>query len=79
MNELKTNEVNLMKFDLNRLKAERVAKGYSQEQLAKKLKWTRSVYTKRENGSVPLGVDELAEIATALQIPEARIAIFFTF
>ncbi|MBU5663700.1 helix-turn-helix transcriptional regulator, partial [Enterococcus sp. S183_ASV_20] len=34
-----------MEFELNRLKAERIAKGYSQEELAKKLGWTRSMYT----------------------------------
>lgn len=67
-----------MEFELNRLKAERIAKGYSQEELAKKLGWTRSMYTKRENGSVSLGVDELAEIATALKMPESRISIFFS-
>jgi len=65
-----------MQFDLKRLKAERIAKGYSQEELAEKLNWNRSVYTKRENGSVSLGVDELAEIATALDMPETKIAIF---
>lgn len=67
-----------MEFDFNRLKAERIAKGYSQEELSKKLQWTRSVYTKRENGTVSLGVDELAKIATALEMPESRISIFFT-
>ena len=66
-----------MEFELNRIKAERIAKGYSQEELAKKLGWTRSMYTKRENGAVSLGVDELAKIATALEMPESRISIFF--
>lgn len=66
-----------MQFDFKRLKAERIAKGYSQEELAQRLNWTRSVYTKRENGSVSLGVDELAEIATALELPETRLSIFF--
>ncbi|MHA2531071.1 helix-turn-helix domain-containing protein [Enterococcus faecalis] len=66
-----------MEFELNRLKAERIAKGYSQEELAKKLGWNRSMYTKRENGAVSLGVDELAKIATALEMPESRISIFF--
>ena len=66
-----------MEFELNRLKAERIAKGYSQEELAKKLGCTRSMYTKRENGAVSLGVDELAKIATALEMPESRISIFF--
>lgn len=66
-----------MEFELNRLKAERIAKGYSQEELAKKLGWTRSMYIKRENGTVSLGVDELAKIATALEMPESRISIFF--
>ena len=35
------------------------------------------MYTKRENGAVSLGVDELAKIATALEMPESRISIFF--
>ncbi|MBS7576497.1 MULTISPECIES: helix-turn-helix transcriptional regulator [unclassified Enterococcus] len=67
-----------MKFNLNRLKAERIAKKYSQQEIADKLNWSRSVYTKRENGSVPLGVDELADIVTVLEIPEDRISIFFS-
>ena len=66
-----------MEFELNRLKAERIAKGYSQEELAKKLGWTRSMYTKLENGTVSLGVYELAKISTALEMPESRISIFF--
>jgi len=66
-----------MEFDFNRLKAERIAKGYSQKEIAEKLNWSRSAYTKREKGSVSLGVDELAEIATVLGLPENRINIFF--
>ena len=61
----------------NIIREKRKERGLSQEELAKKLGWTRSMYTKRENGAVSLGVDELAKIATALEMPESRISIFF--
>ena len=43
-----------MKLDLKRLRAERVACGLSQEDVAKKFGKTRSWYAKRENGFVSI-------------------------
>lgn len=66
-----------MKLDLKRLRAERVACGLSQEDVAKKFGKTRSWYAKRENGFVSIGADELAKIAGIFNIDDKRIAIFF--
>jgi transcriptional regulator, putative len=66
-----------VKLDLKRLRAERVACGLSQEDVAKKFGKTRSWYAKRENGFVSIGADELAKIAGIFNIDDKRIAIFF--
>ena len=66
-----------MKLDLKRLRAEGVACGLSQEDVAKKFGKTRSWYAKRENGFVSIGADELAKIAGIFNIDDKRIAIFF--
>lgn len=66
-----------MKLDLKRLRAERVACGLSQEDVAKKFGKTRSWYAKRENGFVSIGADELAKIAGIFNIDDKRISIFF--
>lgn len=39
-----------MSFNLQRLKAERMAEGYTQEEFAKKLGMSRGAYAKREAG-----------------------------
>lgn len=66
-----------MTLDLMRLRAERVAKGLTQEQLAHKLGMTRTAYAKRENGIVDVGADELAQITEALGLTTNDIPIFF--
>lgn len=58
-----------MSLDLRRVRAERVAKGYSQDDMAIKLDMSRSSYSKRENGTVPIGADELIKIADILEQP----------
>lgn len=68
-----------MLVNLNRVKAERIAKGYSQDDMAKKLGWkSRATYSKRETGRVSLGADELASIAEILGYSNDEIGIFFT-
>ena len=53
-----------MTLDLNRLKAERIAKGMTQEEVAKKMGWkTREPYAKRENGMVIISANELVSFA----------------
>lgn len=67
-----------MILDLKRVKAERVAKGYSQDYMAEKMGYKdRSTYAKRENGIVGLGADELAKISEILDIPLTKMYIFF--
>lgn len=68
-----------MTINLNRIKAERIANGLTQNELAQKLQWSRSKYSKRENGEVPIGADELALIASVLNVPRDNMGIFFDF
>jgi Helix-turn-helix. len=68
-----------MKLNLNRVKAERIALGLTQEQVAKRMGWkTRVPYAKREAGIVPFGADELGLYVEALGISQENISIFFT-
>lgn len=67
-----------MVLDLMRLRAERVAKGLTQAQLAEKIGMKRAAYAKRENGLVNMGADELAKIVDALGMSKNDIYIFFT-
>lgn len=68
-----------MTLDLKRLKAERIAKGYTQDEMAKLAGWeTRTPYAKRENGIVSIGADELAMFAEILGYSSEELGIFFT-
>lgn len=68
-----------MTIDHRRLKAERIAKGLSQEEMAKLMGWdSRTPWAKRENGLVSIGADELAKAAEVLGIPMSNLSIFFT-
>ena len=67
-----------MKVDLKRLKAERVASGLSQEDVAHRMGWkTRSPYAKRENGIISISADELAEFVEIFGLPIDKLPIFF--
>lgn len=66
-----------MGVDLLRVKAERVANGLTQEQIALKLDLTRTQYAKRENGFVSFSADELALVASVLGYNKDKIGIFF--
>lgn len=66
-----------MAFNLNRLKAERIAKGYTQAQFADKLKMSREAYAKRESGKVNISVEEFAHILNALGYDTKNMSIFF--
>ena len=65
-----------MKVDLLRVRAERVAKGYTQAQ-----SWTnglaRDQYNKRENGKISFSADELITLANLLGYSKDEIGIFF--
>lgn len=68
-----------MTINLRRLKAERIAKGITQDQMASRMGWrTRTPYAKRENGFVSIGADELAKMATILGFSRDELGIFFT-
>lgn len=68
-----------MTIDLKRIKAERIAKGFTQDEMAEKLGWkTRTPYAKRENGLVIIGADELGRIAYVLGYSTNELGIFFT-
>ena len=67
-----------MTLDLNRIKAERIAKGMTQDEVAKKMGWkTRTPYAKRENGIVAIGADELISIALIFGYTKDDLGIFF--
>ena len=67
-----------MTIDLRRLKAERIANGLTQDEMAERMGWsTRTPYAKRENGIVSIGADELAKMAEILGFNENNIGIFF--
>lgn len=66
-----------MTLDLLRLKAERVAKGLSQDEMARKMGWkTRTPYAKRENGIVNIGADELVKMASILGYSKNELVFF---
>ena len=67
-----------MRLDITRLKAERIAKGLSQEDMAFKMGWTsRTPYAKRELGLVGIGVDEFLKMIKILGYSEKDILLFF--
>jgi len=68
-----------MTLDLRRLRAERIAKGLTQDEMAEAMGWkTRTPYAKRENGIVGIGADELVKMATILGYTENDLGLFFT-
>lgn len=66
-----------MDFDLKRIKAERVAAGITQIEMAHRLGMSRTSYWKRESGMVPIDVKEFAAILTTIGLKREQIAIFF--
>jgi transcriptional regulator with XRE-family HTH domain len=69
--------VECLSFDLLRLKGERIARGITQEQVAKALGINKSSWSKRENGIVVIDVDEFAIIADLFGIAGDELGIFF--
>lgn len=66
-----------MKLDLLRVKAERVAKGYTQAQMAERMGLARDQYNKRENGRISFSADEFITLANLLGYNKDEIGIFF--
>ncbi|MEK3993664.1 helix-turn-helix transcriptional regulator [Psychrobacillus sp. FSL K6-2365] len=67
-----------MEFNYNRLKAERVAKGLTVQDMADALGITKGAYSKKENGKITVTVEDFALISNKLEIPLEQISIFFT-
>lgn len=67
-----------LKLDLNRLKAERIAKGMDQQQFANKIGMSRTSYLKREKGVVNISVTELARMLKVLGYGKDKVSLFFT-
>lgn len=66
-----------MAFNLRRLKAERVASGYTQGQFADKINMSRSAYVKREDGFTKISVEDLSKILKGLGYGPEKVSIFF--
>lgn len=66
-----------MKFNYNRLKAERIAEGYTAQEMGDALGISKSAYSKKENGKTILTVDDFGIISKKLGIPKEKISIFF--
>lgn len=67
-----------MKFNYNRLKAERIAKGLTVQDMADVLQITKGTYSKKENGRLPITVEDFSVISSKLGITPNEINIFFT-
>ena len=67
-----------IKPNLRRLRAERVAQGYDQGELANKIGMCRVSYWKKENGIVAFTINELAKIMTVLGLDKDKASMFFT-
>lgn len=62
---------------LKRLRAERIACGITQDEMAHKMGWkTRTPYAKRENGIVDIGANEFIKMAKILGYETNNLDIF---
>ncbi|MEY4715507.1 helix-turn-helix domain-containing protein [Lacticaseibacillus paracasei] len=68
-----------MTLNLKRLRAERIAKGMNQDEMAKAMGWhTRSSYAKRENGITTISATESVKMASILGYGANQLDLFFT-
>ena len=67
-----------MKFNYNRLKGERIAKGFTIQEMADELGVAKGTYSKKENGKIPITVEDFSVISSKLGISRDNINIFFT-
>lgn len=70
-------EVGKLEFDVKRLKAERIAKGLTQEDVANALGVTRSWYALKENGKRNITLEEFSKILDVLGYDGSDVHIFF--
>ena len=66
-----------MLINLKRLRAERVAQGLTQEEMAKRLGWTLGKYSRRERGDSTIGVEELISVIELLGFSREQVSDFF--
>ncbi|TDM47783.1 XRE family transcriptional regulator [Macrococcoides goetzii] len=67
----------MIKFNVNRLRAERIARGISLHDMAGKMEMAPSTYSKKETGLIRINVDDLAKAVSILDISDAELGIFF--
>lgn len=68
-----------MKFNIKRLKAERIAKGLSQADMAHEMGWSsRTPYVKRELGYIDITIEEFIKMLEILGYSSDNFHIFFT-
>ena len=65
-----------MKFDLKKLKMLRKSAGYTQTQVAEVIGLQRTGYTVKEQGKVPISIEELCAIADFLDADPSEFFIF---
>lgn len=67
-----------MTLNLRRLRAERIASGLTQDEVAEAMGWkSRTPYAKRENGIVNIGANELMKLAEIYGYEPEDVHIFF--
>lgn len=66
-----------MKFNLSRLKAERVAKGLTQAEMAKKIGISTNAYWRKEHGYRDISVEEFVKILNVLGYSKKQLPLFF--
>lgn len=64
-------------FDLQRLKAERIAKGFTQAQLAHAIGISTNAYWRKENGQRDIGMEEFTKILSVLGFNKEQLPLFF--
>lgn len=67
-----------MKFNLQKLRFERMSRLISQEQVASALGISRSYYHKKETGKAKMTVDEFGLVVDVLGIPKSEVVNFFS-
>lgn len=67
-----------MKFNLQKLRYERLSRRVSQEEMAKALGLNRTSYYKKEKGDIKISVEEFSVILETLGIPYEQAGDFFT-
>lgn len=66
-----------MKFDLNRLKAERVARNLTQAEMAEKIGISTNTYWKKEHGYRDISMEEFIKILGVLGLSKKQLPLFF--